>query len=129
MPIFVAFSTFGGVNGNMLTTSRIFFVASQEGHMPKFISFIHKDKLTPIPACVASLSYLLVTDLYSLMTYLGFVQWLAIGVSVAIVIVFRFTRPNVPRPVKVSLLSLMIFSAHFYGFFPMLMYTELNFSW
>ncbi|CAH8856210.1 unnamed protein product [Trichobilharzia szidati] len=108
MPIFVAFSTFGGVNGNMLTTSRIFFVASQEGQMPKFISFIHKDKLTPIPAviftCVASLSYLLVTDLYSLMTYLGFVQWLAIGVSVAIVIVFRFTRPNVPRPVKAPLI-------------------------
>lgn len=50
MPIFVAFSTFGGVNGNMLTTSRIFFVASRESHMPRFISFLHKDKLTPIPA-------------------------------------------------------------------------------
>ncbi|KAH8872803.1 Large neutral amino acids transporter small subunit 1 [Schistosoma japonicum] len=107
MPIFVAFSTFGGVNGNMLTTSRIFFVASRESHMPKFISFLHKDKLTPIPAviftCATGIAYLLVTDIYSLMTYLGFVQWLAIGVCVMIVIVFRYTRPDVKRPVKAPL--------------------------
>ncbi|CAH8588566.1 unnamed protein product [Schistosoma curassoni] len=107
MPIFVAFSTFGGVNGNMLTTSRIFFVASRESHMPRFISFLHKDKLTPIPAvlftCITGIAYLLVTDIYSLMTYLGFVQWLAIGVCVMIVIVFRYTRPDAKRPVKAPL--------------------------
>lgn len=39
----------------------------------------------------------------SLITYLGFVQWLAIGLCVFIVIVFRFTRPNAERPVRVSL--------------------------
>ncbi|XP_018652529.1 putative cationic amino acid transporter [Schistosoma mansoni] len=91
----------------MLTTSRIFFVASRESHMPKFISFLHKDKLTPIPAvlftCITGIAYLLVTDIYSLMTYLGFVQWLAIGACVMIVIVFRYTRPDAIRPVKAPL--------------------------
>ncbi|VDQ08720.1 unnamed protein product, partial [Trichobilharzia regenti] len=56
MPIFVAFSTFGGVNGNLLTTSRIFFVASREAHMPKVISFLHTDRLTPIPAVLFTVS-------------------------------------------------------------------------
>ncbi|CAH8595804.1 unnamed protein product [Heterobilharzia americana] len=58
MPIFVACSTFGGANGTVLTTSRIFFVASQVNQMPAFISYLHTDWLTPIPAvlftCVMS---------------------------------------------------------------------------
>ncbi len=52
--------------------------------------------------CFCSLIYLSVTDIYALMNYLGFVQWLAISVSVAIVIIFRFTRPKAARPVRVS---------------------------
>ncbi|KAA3670667.1 solute carrier family 7 (L-type amino acid transporter), member 6, partial [Paragonimus westermani] len=52
MPIFVAFSTFGGVNGTIMTTSRIYFVASQENQMPKLLSFLHVDRLTPIPAVI-----------------------------------------------------------------------------
>nr|CAH8854442.1 unnamed protein product [Trichobilharzia regenti] len=107
MPIFVAFSTFGGVNGNLLTTSRIFFVASREAHMPKVISFLHTDRLTPIPAvlftCITGLAYLLITDIYVLMTYMGFVEWLAVGICVFLVIYFRRTRPNLERPVRVPL--------------------------
>ncbi|VDP89219.1 unnamed protein product [Echinostoma caproni] len=105
MPLFVAFSTFGGVNGSMLTASRVFFVASRENQMPQMVSFLHVDRLTPIPAviftCVVSLAYLLVTDIYALITYLGFVQWFAIGLTVAIVLIFRVTRRNTPRPVRV----------------------------
>ncbi|KAA3673559.1 uncharacterized protein DEA37_0000481 [Paragonimus westermani] len=107
MPIFVAFSTFGGVNGTIMTTSRIYFVASQENQMPKLLSFLHVDRLTPIPAviftCVATLIYIAIGDVNSLIAYLGFVQWMAIGVSVFIVILFRFTRPEMERPVKASL--------------------------
>ncbi|CAH8595758.1 unnamed protein product [Heterobilharzia americana] len=107
MPIFVACSTFGGANGTVLTTSRIFFVASQVNQMPAFISYLHTDWLTPIPAvlftCVMSLIYLLSGDIFALINYMGFVQWLAIGLCVLIVIIFRFTRPKVPRPVKVPI--------------------------
>ncbi|VDP86217.1 unnamed protein product, partial [Schistosoma mattheei] len=52
--------------------------------------------------CITSLCYLLVGDIYSLITYLGFVQWLAIGSCVFIVIVFRITRRHHPRPVKLK---------------------------
>lgn len=35
-----------------MTTSRIFFVASQEKQMPRVCSFLHMDLLTPIPAVI-----------------------------------------------------------------------------
>ncbi|CAH8588318.1 unnamed protein product [Schistosoma margrebowiei] len=113
MPIFVALSTFGGVNGTVMTTSRMFFVASQVNQMPKLLCFLHMDRLTPISAvvftCITSLCYLLVGDIYSLITYLGFVQWLAIGSCVFIVIVFRITRRHHPRPVKAPILFAIIY--------------------
>ncbi|THD23747.1 Large neutral amino acids transporter small subunit 2 [Fasciola hepatica] len=113
MPLFVAFSTFGGVNGSMLTASRVFFVASRENQMPQLVSFLHVDRLTPIPAviftCVVSLAYLLVTDIYALITYLGFVQWFAIGLTVAIVLIFRVTRRDTPRPVRAPIMFAVIY--------------------
>ncbi|VDP67681.1 unnamed protein product [Echinostoma caproni] len=113
MPIFVACSTFGGVNGTIMTTSRIFFVASQENQMPRFCSFLHMTQLTPIPAvmitCIVSIVYLLTGSINSLITYLGFVQWLAIGLCVFIVIVFRFTRRDAERPVKAPLVFAIIY--------------------
>ncbi|XP_018652530.1 putative cationic amino acid transporter [Schistosoma mansoni] len=113
MPIFVALSTFGGVNGTVMTTSRMFFVASQVNQMPKLLCFLHMDRMTPISAvvftCITSICYLFVGDIYSLITYLGFVQWLAIGVCVSIVIVFRITKRNHPRPVKAPILFAIIY--------------------
>eukprot|EP00108_Taenia_solium_P008936 TsM_000416100 transcript=TsM_000416100 gene=TsM_000416100 len=113
MSVFVALSTFGGVNGAMLTTSRIFFVAGEENQMPRVMAFLHIHKLTPLPAVVFtaffSLLYLSVTDLYALMNYLGFVQWLAISLSVLIVIIFRITRKEAIRPVRVPLLFPIIY--------------------
>ncbi|CAH8294887.1 unnamed protein product, partial [Schistosoma turkestanicum] len=59
--------------------------------------------------CIISLCYLFVGNIYSLFTFLGFVQWLAIGLCVFIVIVFRITRPNYPRPVKAPILFPIIY--------------------
>ncbi|THD23970.1 Large neutral amino acids transporter small subunit [Fasciola hepatica] len=113
MPIFVACSTFGGVNGTIMTTSRIFFVASRENQMPRVCSFLQMDLLTPIPAviitCIISIVYLLTGSINSLITYLGFVQWLAIGLCVFIVIVFRFTRPDAERPVRAPIAFAVIY--------------------
>lgn len=58
MPIFVALSTFGGVNGAMMTTSRIFFVAGEEQQMPRVLAFLHIDKLTPMPAVIFTVRFL-----------------------------------------------------------------------
>ena len=50
IPIFVAMSTFGGVNGILLTSSRLFYAGACEGQMPEILSMIQVKKNTPAPA-------------------------------------------------------------------------------
>lgn len=107
MPVFVSLSTFGGVNGILFTTSRLFYVGGREGHMPKILSYVSIQRLTPMPAClfmgILSLFYLLSTDMYALINYVGFVNWLAIGMSVVVLLYFRKVKPDMQRPIKVNL--------------------------
>jgi amino acid transporter len=107
MPVFVALSTFGGVNGILFTSSRLFYVGSREGHMPKVLCFIQVNRLTPAPAVIfmgaTSLIYLTSTDMYKLINYVSFVCWLAIGLSVVALLYFRYARPAMKRPIRVGL--------------------------
>lgn len=56
MPIFVSLSTFGGVNGILFTTARLFYVGGREGHMPKVLSMVQIQRLTPLPAVLFMVS-------------------------------------------------------------------------
>lgn len=107
MPIFVSLSTFGGVNGILFTTARLFYVGGREGHMPEVLSYVSLTRLTPMPACIfmglLSLFYLLSTDMYALINYVGFVNWLAIGMSIVVLLYFRKVKPAMKRPIKVNL--------------------------
>ncbi|KAJ8321348.1 hypothetical protein KUTeg_001098 [Tegillarca granosa] len=106
MPIFVSLSTFGGVNGILFTTARLFYVGGREGHMPKVLSMIQIKRLTPMPAVVfmglLSLVYLTSSDMYALINYVSFVNWLAIGMSIIVLLYFRYSRPNIDRPIKME---------------------------
>jgi len=42
--------------------------------------------------------------MYMLINYVSFVNWLAIGLSIVALLYFRYSRPNMHRPIKVSLL-------------------------
>lgn len=107
MPVFVSLSTFGGVNGILFTTARLFYVGGREGHMPIVLSYVSVQRLTPMPACIfmglLSLCYLMSTDMYALINYVGFVNWLAIGMSIVVLLYFRKVRPNMNRPIKVNI--------------------------
>ena len=89
-------STFGGVNGILLTSSRLFYAGAREGQMPEILSMIQVNKMTPAPAVIISvnthyclltnipihlvqallsLCYLCSSDIFSLINYVGFATW------------------------------------------------------
>ncbi|ELK11246.1 Large neutral amino acids transporter small subunit 2 [Pteropus alecto] len=113
MPISVALSTFGGVNGSLFTSSRLFFAGAREGHLPSVLAMIHVKRCTPIPAllftCISTLLMLVTSDIYTLINYVGFINYLFYGVTVAGQIVLRWKKPDIPRPIKINLLFPIIY--------------------
>ncbi|XP_040000679.1 large neutral amino acids transporter small subunit 2 isoform X2 [Xiphias gladius] len=113
MPISVALSTFGGVNGSLFTSSRLFFAGAREGHLPRLLAMIHVRRFTPIPALlftlISTLLMLCTSDIYTLINYVGFINYLFYGVTVAGQIVLRIKQPDMYRPIKVSLVWPVIY--------------------
>ncbi|XP_067007299.2 large neutral amino acids transporter small subunit 1 [Anabrus simplex] len=107
VPVFVALSTFGGVNGILFTSARLFLVGSQEGQLPSLFSFIHVRKFTPVPSllftCGMSLVMLCTSNVYKLIYYFSLILWLTVAASIAGLLYLRYTQPNLPRPIKVHL--------------------------
>ncbi|XP_070612737.1 cystine/glutamate transporter [Erythrolamprus reginae] len=114
VPVFVALSCFGSMNGGIFAVSRMFYVASREGHLPEILSMIHVRKHTPLPAVIVlypiTMIMLFTSDLYSLLNFLSFARWLFIGLAVAGMIYLRYKRPDMLRPFKVPLFIPALFS-------------------
>ncbi|XP_066969959.1 large neutral amino acids transporter small subunit 1 isoform X2 [Macrobrachium rosenbergii] len=107
IPVFVALSTFGSVNGILFTSSRLFYAGALEGQMPEILTMIQIKRMTPTPAVLfmafLSLIYLGSSNIYALISYVGFATWVSIGLAVACVPWLRYTAPNLERPIKVNL--------------------------
>ncbi|XP_043825651.1 cystine/glutamate transporter [Dromiciops gliroides] len=114
VPVFVALSCFGSMNGGVFAVSRLFYVASREGHLPEILSMIHVRKHTPLPAVIVlyplTMIMLFFGDLDSLLNFLSFARWLFIGLAVAGLIYLRYKRPDMHRPFKVPLFIPALFS-------------------
>ncbi|CAH0725967.1 unnamed protein product, partial [Brenthis ino] len=113
IPVFVALSTFGGVNGVLFTSARLFATGAQEGHMPGFFTLFHVDKQTPIPSliftCFFSLLMLTTSNVFDLINYFSQTLWLSVGASVVGMLWMRRTRPDMPRPIEVNLIIPYLF--------------------
>uniref|UniRef100_A0A8C2ZGU6 Solute carrier family 7 member 10a n=1 Tax=Cyclopterus lumpus TaxID=8103 RepID=A0A8C2ZGU6_CYCLU len=125
MPISVALSTFGGINGYLFTSSRLCFSGAREGHLPHLLAMIHLKNCTPIPAllvCVSAALTVLPTlsrFTHNLINYVSFINYLSYGVTIAGLLYLRKKRPNLVRPIKVSMLipiTYLIFWAVLLGF-------------
>nr|XP_033795990.1 asc-type amino acid transporter 1 [Geotrypetes seraphini] len=108
MPASVALSTFGGINGYLFTSSRLCFSGAREGHLPSLLAMIHFKQCTPIPAllvcCGTTAVIMLIGDLYTLINYVSFINYLCYGVTVMGLIVLRLKKPKLYRPIKINLL-------------------------
>uniref|UniRef100_A0A4W4G0B3 Cystine/glutamate transporter n=1 Tax=Electrophorus electricus TaxID=8005 RepID=A0A4W4G0B3_ELEEL len=114
VPIFVSLSCFGSMNGCLFAFSRMFYVASREGHLPEVFSMIHIRRHTPIAAVIIlypiTILILFLGDIYSLLNFMSFLRWLFIGMAVVGLIYLRYTRPDMPRPFKVPIFIPAVFS-------------------
>ncbi|XP_031314421.2 B(0,+)-type amino acid transporter 1 isoform X1 [Camelus dromedarius] len=107
VPLFVAISTIGAANGTCFTSGRLVYVASREGHMLKVLSYVSVKHLTPAPAIIfygiITTIYIIPGDINSLVNYFSFAAWLFYGLTIFGLIVMRFTRKELERPIKVPI--------------------------
>ncbi|XP_068598000.1 b(0,+)-type amino acid transporter 1-like [Brachionichthys hirsutus] len=107
VPLFVVFSTFGAANGSCFTAGRYAYVSGREGHMVKILSYISLRRYTPSPALLfngfLALCYIMPADINTLINYTSFAQWMFNGLTALGLIVMRFTKKEVHRPVKVPI--------------------------
>ncbi|XP_034454688.1 cystine/glutamate transporter isoform X2 [Hippoglossus hippoglossus] len=113
VPVFVALSCYGSMNGCLFALSRMFYVASREGQLPEVLSMIHVRRHTPLTAVLImypmTMLQLFVGDIYSLLNFMSFLRWLFIGVVVLGLIYLRYTKPDLPRPFKVPIFIPVVF--------------------
>uniref|UniRef100_A0A3Q2W5B1 b(0,+)-type amino acid transporter 1 n=1 Tax=Haplochromis burtoni TaxID=8153 RepID=A0A3Q2W5B1_HAPBU len=105
VPLFVVFSTFGSANGSCFTAGRLVYASGREGHMVKILSYINVKRYTPAPALifngVLAIFYIIPADINTLINYFSFAQWFFYGLAALALIVMRFTRKDLDRPVKI----------------------------
>ncbi|MDX1918090.1 MAG: amino acid permease [Candidatus Caenarcaniphilales bacterium] len=99
-------SSFGAVNGSVLSGARLFFAPARDGLFLKFFAQVSPKTHTPIAALIlqGAISIALIMigrDFAKLLNYFSFSAWLFYGLCAAVLICLRFSKPDQDRPFKV----------------------------
>lgn len=105
MPLLVALSTMGGLNGSIFAASRILLAAARQGQLFSVFNMIHINRLTPIPSLVflgaISSLYLFTTEILALINYMVFIEAMFAALGVSTVLRLRFKLPDIERPLRI----------------------------
>src|SRR6266545_1264784 len=100
----VAVSTFGTLNGSMMTAPRIFFAMAEDRLFPRAISRVHPRTGAPtgaiVPAAVLGVAFVLVRTFTELAEQFIIGIWPFYALGVAAVFVLRRRRPDLERPYR-----------------------------
>ena len=100
----IAVSTFGTLNGSMMTAPRIFFAAAEDGVLPRFLARINPKTSAPTAAVVLMIVmgviFILNRGFTDLADQFIIGIWPFYALAVAGVFVLRRTRPRLERPYK-----------------------------
>jgi basic amino acid/polyamine antiporter, APA family len=101
----VVLAAFSGLNGSMLTGSRIFFAMADRGLFFRFAARVsprfHSPSVAIGLATVLGIAYVLENDFAQLADKFVLGIWPFYALGVAAVFVLRRTRPELPRPYRV----------------------------
>ncbi|KAK8379016.1 hypothetical protein O3P69_009636 [Scylla paramamosain] len=104
VPVFVAVSTVGSLNGKTLTQSRVVFVGARHGQLPASLALVGK-RCTPVTAIIfmsaIALLYLVTVDIFALINVVSFSSTLCQVGVISGLLHLRRKRPNWERPFKV----------------------------
>ena len=111
IPFIVAINCFGCLNSSNFFLSRTILSAAREGQLPEPLSYIHKERRTPVVALLlmffTSLVWILLlgsdTDIF--VTYFSFAVWIVFGLALSATIVLRLKQPELPRSFKVWIVN------------------------
>ena len=128
IPLSVAFSAFGSLNGSLFTAGRQVYAASKEGHLPEIISYVSMHRMTPVPAllfnvrdflpptyyngffvqAVLTIIFIMMRDISQLLNMYMVAASLFYGLSMLALLVMRWTKPDAPRPFKACIILLCV---------------------
>ncbi len=102
----VAVSTFGTLNGSMMTAPRIFFAMADDGLFPKAIAKVDPKTGAPtaaiLLAAVMGVIFVLIKTFTELADQFVIGIWPFYAMAVAGVFVLRRTQPDLPRPYRTA---------------------------
>ncbi|KAG7225641.1 hypothetical protein INR49_005048 [Caranx melampygus] len=114
IPILVALSCLGALNGGFFGSPRMLFVGAREGHWPPIFSMIHIRRHTPLPAVLflypLVVLMLITGEIYQLINFASFARWFFIALATLGMLIHRYRFPLHPRPFRVPLVIAVTFT-------------------
>ncbi|XP_077415911.1 cystine/glutamate transporter [Vanacampus margaritifer] len=115
IPLLVALSCLGTLNGGFFSSPRMLFVGAREGQWPQLFSMIHIRRHTPLPAILflypLVVLMLITEEIQPLINLASFARWFFIALATLGMLVHRYRFPQLPRPFKVPLVIAVTFTA------------------